>query len=99
MHGHAWIVETPEQWLKRKGTSPIKIPEKPEDNCTDMQSRIECADELEKCLFHHHSVQEGTDKLVAWFGKAMFLDLCEDGEELDAGATPTELLKHLEETC
>ena len=47
---------------------------------------------------HDHLVQAGIDKLVSWFGKDMFLDLCKDGE-LDADTTPTELLEHLEETC
>ena len=97
LHGYAWIVEEPEQWNKRKDTSTVAPPEKPVEDYTDLQGRLEHADKMEKYLLYHHLTQAGTDKLVTWFGKAMFLDLCTDGE-LDADITPKDLLTHLEET-
>ena len=97
VHGYAWIAEAPEDWKKRKGTGPIDLPDKPEEDYTDFQGQLTHAREMEKYLMYHHLIQAGAEKLVAWFGKAMFLDLCTDGE-LDADVTPKELLEHLEET-
>lgn len=43
---------------------------------------------------YNHLVQEGTKKLIEWFGKSMFVDLFVKGA-LPATTTPTELLTHL----
>ena len=98
IHGYAWIAETPQQWAKRKGTSPIAPPCKPtKAKGADLQGRLDHAELMEEFVFYTHLTQAGVDKLVAWFGKAMFLDLCTDGE-IDADATPQGLLGHLEGT-
>ena len=97
IHGHAWMVEKPDNWDERNGTSPMEPPEKPEENCVNLQGHLEHVRGMERHPLCHHLVQAGTEKPVAWFGEAMFLDLCVDGE-LSPNATPKELLAHLKET-
>ena len=60
--------------------------------------KLDHMDELHLCIPCHHLVQEGNKKLIAWFGKAMFLDKCDQDGQLDADVTPLELLDHLEAT-
>ena len=97
-HGYAWIAETPEQWAARSGTAPIAVPEKPEDTqVMDLQAEFFRQRKMQKYLLYIHLIQAGTEKLVAWFGKSMFLDLHTNGV-LRADATPKELLEHLEGT-
>ena len=97
MHGHAYIAEHQEEWLKREGTSTLEPPKKPEEDFDDIQGQLKYAREMERYLLYHHLVQTGNEKLITWFGKAMFLDLCHKGE-LKTDATPKILLAHLEAT-
>ena len=100
VHGYAWIVEEPTQWDRRKGTRPITPPVKPiKRSGMDLQEKLDLQDRMDEYLLYFHLIQAGTDKLVEWFGKSMFLD-CEhfNNGELDADTAPRDLLVHLEET-
>ena len=51
-----------------------------EEDFDDIQGQLKCARKMEQYLLYHHLVQVGNEKPIAWFGKAMFLDLCHKGE-------------------
>ena len=98
VHGHAWIIETQDQWVSRSGTTPITVPTKPlKDTTYEIRKQMEYADKMETYRMYNHLVQEGKTKLIAWFGKPMFVDLFKDGL-LPNTLTPKELLAHLETT-
>ena len=54
---------------------------------------------LDKAVYglYHHLVQEGKERLITWFGKAMFHDM-HVGGGLQVTTTPREMLEHLAAT-
>jgi hypothetical protein len=98
IHGHAWIIEKEEEWLKRDDVERIIAPTKPKKVLSkDIIERLNYADQLETYKLYHHLAQEGNRKLLEWFGKAMFVDLYVRGK-LPAAMTPSEMLDHLAST-
>ena len=98
VNGHAWIIESEDVWGARKGTTPVKVPKQPL-KVGDYSFKAQRAydDDMAVYKLYNHLIQEGKDKIIEWFGEAMFLDLYVD-ELLPNDETPRSLLKHLEDT-
>ena len=98
VHGYAWIIEDSKTWLNREGTSEITPPTQPIPIAEfDMKAQWEYSVKARRFALYNHLMQEGKAKLVAWFGKAMFVDLHKDGV-LPNTTTAKELIKHITAT-
>ena len=59
VHGHAWIIETKEQWTTRSGASMIAMPTKPEKETDyDVKKQLQYADNMETYRLYNHLMQE-----------------------------------------
>ena len=99
VHGHAWIIETDNDWLERDGaTATIVTPTKPLKSADySIVATLKYSDEMSMFKLYNHLMQEGKQKIVTWFGKSMFDDLHKNGI-LPNTVTAKELLEHLEKT-
>lgn len=99
LHGYAWMVETEDEWKRRKGVEPIiETPTKPERvRSADMVERMEYNERMKDFREYNHMVLEGATQITEWFGESMFADLFLNGA-LPATTTPRELLDHLSAT-
>lgn len=76
VHGHAWMVETPDTWNEREDVGTVKVPTKVNTYIgADVTQALQNAHDKEVYRLYHHLVQEGREKLIEWFGKAMFHDM------------------------
>ena len=98
-HGYAWMIEEPVDWARREGTKEIEqLPTKPKRPTEyTVQAKWEYAERKRDYDMYHHLVQEGKAKIIEWFGKALFVDLYQNGL-LPVTKTPRELLQHLTDT-
>lgn len=96
-HGHAWMIETSETWLARKGTAVVQPPPRPA-RVTEytIKAQWEYMERLRIHTLYEHLVQAGKKKLIEWFRKAVFNDLYRDGI-LPRAVTPREMLSHISE--
>ena len=98
-HGHAWMIETPEDWTAWEGThTVVSMPTKPKrpSTCT-VEAKWKHAEEKRGCEVHFHLMQEGKARSIEWFGKAPFVNLCQNGLS-PVTKTPRDLSDHLSDT-
>ena len=104
VHGYAWMIEAQDKWEKREGINAgvtIVPPSKPTKvrvyDATAPYAQWEYADRMQEYTVYNHLVQEGKAKVIAWFGKELFVDLHKEGL-LPSTVTPRELIDHLRGT-
>ena len=93
VHGYAWMIDDNTKWLARSGVNTVIVPPTKPKRTYDVAGLMAA----EEFKLYHHLMQAGKDKLIEWFGPAVFVDLHTDGE-LPIETTPRDMVTHMTKT-